>query len=172
MTASYPTTAPPTDDEVGVSYLLLSFVDTLADVLEVVGALTLGAALLSSVGVASAAWALTATLALLVLLLTIQVGASFFCALENLRLALLGATVSVGLALAVAAELARTLGWWSWKLLALSAAPALVVALLLLPVVAVLRRHHLLPAHRRFLLVNLLAPTVTVAGVAAWQWLF
>lgn len=171
MTTTY---SEPTEtvSAVGLPYLLLSFVDTLADALEVAGALTLGAALLSSVDIPGAAWALTAGLTLLVILLAVQVGASFFCALDHLRLSLLGAAVSVGLALGVAAELARTLGWWGWKLLALSAAPALAIALVLLPVVAITRRHHLLPAHRRFLWVNLLAPTATVVGMAAWQLLF
>lgn len=153
-------------------YLLLSFVDTLADSLEVTGALALGAALLHTVAIPGAGWALVAVLALLVLLLLVQVGASFFCALSNLRLALLGAAVSLGLALGVAAELTYLGGWWGWRLLALSGAPALLVALVLLPVVAVTRRHHLTPAHRRFLLVNLLGPTVSVAAVATWQILF
>lgn len=150
-------------------YLLLAFVDTLADALEVVGALALVGAILTTAGVPGAAWGLVAVLALLTGLLLIQIGASFFCALANLRLAVLGATVSLSLALGVAAELAYVQGWWGWRLLIISAAPVLLVALVLLPLVAITRRHHLTPAHRRFLLVNLLAPTVFIVALVGWQ---
>jgi hypothetical protein len=112
---------------------------------------------------------LLAVLVVLVLLLLIQVGASFFCANDHLRLALLGATVSLSLVLGVGAELAYVGGWWGWRLLAVSAAPVLVVAAALLPVVALTQRASLGPVHRRFLLVNLLGPTLAVVAIAGWQ---
>jgi hypothetical protein len=116
-----------------------------------------------------AVWGLEAILACLIVLLLVQVGASFFCAIDHFRLALLGATVSLSLALGVTAELSYVGGWWGWRLLALSAAPVLLIALVLLPLVAITRRAQLAPAHRRFLFVNLLGPTLAVVAVAAWQ---
>lgn len=148
---------------------MLAFVDTLADSLEVVGALALIAAILTTVGIPGAAWGLMGILAVLTLLLLAQVGASFFCALTHLRLALLGASVSLSLALGVAAELAFVQGWWGWRLLVVSAAPVLLVALVLLPLVALFGRQQLTPAHRRFLLINLLAPTVSIVVLVGWQ---
>jgi hypothetical protein len=113
---------------VSAPYLLLSFVDTLADLLEVVGALTVGVALLASAGVGAASWILSVLLSFLLLLLVVQVGASFFCVSEHVRLALLGASVSLSLALSVGSLLAFVAGWWGWRLLAISAAPVLLVA--------------------------------------------
>ncbi len=150
-------------------YLMLSFVDTLADALELVGALAVGFALLATIGGVAAAWALTGVLSVLVFLLVVQVGASFFCATEHLRLSLLGAAVSLSLALGVGAELAYVGGWWGWRLLAVSAAPVLLAAAGLLPLVAITRRTALNPAHRRFLLINLLGPTLAVVAIAGWQ---
>lgn len=150
-------------------YLLLSFVDSLADALEVTGALAVALALLTAVSGVAVDWALLAVLAILVLLLVVQVGASFFCVTDHLRLSLLGATVSLSLALGVGAELAYVGGWWGWRLLAASAAPVLLAAAGLLPVVAITRRAALQPVHRRFLLVNLLGPTLAVVAIAAWQ---
>ena len=150
-------------------YLLLSFVDTLADALEIVGALAVGTALLATVGGVAVGWALLTLLVVLTALLLVQVGASFFCATDHIRLALLGAIVSLSLALGVGAELAYVGGWWGWRLLAASAAPILLMAAGLLPIVAITRRAALGPAHRRFLLVNLLGPTLAVVAIAGWQ---
>lgn len=155
-----PTTTP---------YLLLAFVDSLADALEIVGALAVGTVLVATVGGVATGWALPLVLVLLVALLLVQVGASFFCVSDHLRLALLGATVSLSLALGVGAELAYVAGWGGWRLLAASAAPVLLVAVGLLPVVALTQRATLSPVHRRFLLVNLLGPTLAVVAIAAWQ---
>jgi hypothetical protein len=152
-----------------VSYQVLAFVDTLADSLEVTGALAVLTALLASADITMAVWGLEAVLGCLIILLLIQVGASFFCAIDHFRLALLGATVSLSLALGVAAELSYVGGWWGWQILALSAAPVLLIALVLLPLVAITRRAQLAPAHRRFLFVNLLGPTLAVVAVAVWQ---
>ena len=161
--------APARHQPATTPYLLLAFVDTLADALEVVGALAVGTALLATVGGVAVGWALLALLTVLVALLLMQVGASFFCATDHLRLALLGAIVSLSLALGVGAELAYVGGWWGWRLLAASAAPILLVAAGLLPVVAIARRTALGPAHWRFLLVNLLGPTLAVVAIAGWQ---
>ncbi len=154
---------------VSVSYLVLSFVDSLADALEVVGALAVATALVARVGGVASVWALAAVLAILVLLLVVQVGASFFCATEHLRLSVLGATISLSLALGVGAELAYVLGWSGWPILAASAAPVLLAAAALLPIVAFIQRTKLGPAHWRFLLVNLLGPTLAVVAIAGWQ---
>ncbi|MBC7447963.1 MAG: hypothetical protein H7330_07870 [Hymenobacteraceae bacterium] len=170
MTSPLPTHATAARHQPATApYLVLAFVDTLADALELVGALAVGFALLATVGGAATTWALLGVLSILVLLLTVQVGASFFCATDHLRLALLGATVSLSLALGVGAELAYIEGWWGWRLLAASAAPVLIAAAGLLPVVAITRRAALSPVHRRFLLINLLGPTLAVVAIASWQ---
>lgn len=160
--------APPAPG-VSTPYLLLAFVDTLADTLEIVGAVTVGAALLASAGVSVADSLLILLLTALILVLIAQVGASFFCATEHFRLALLGATVSLSLALSVGAILAFVQDWDGWRILAASAAPMILAAFVLLPVVAWQGESVLGPAHRRFLLVNLLGPTLAVVALASWQ---
>ncbi len=166
---TFATAGEPLAAGASTPYLLLAFVDTLADALEIVGALTVGAALLASAGVGWAGSVLTLLLIGLILILAVQVGASFFCIEEHFRLALLGATISLSLALSVGAILAFVQQWDGWRLLAVAAAPMVLVAGVLLPVVVWQGRTQLRPAHRRYLVINLLGPTLAVVALAGWQ---